>query len=58
MNEWKLPHTFIFDGRAVRYGVCGDGPAVVVVHGTPGHLFFWVSKSHNMANAPPQFGRV
>jgi pimeloyl-ACP methyl ester carboxylesterase len=35
MTEWELPETYDFDGRSVRYGVSGDGPPVVVVHGTP-----------------------
>ena len=39
MTEWKLPEVYIFDGRIVRYGVCGDGPPVVVVHGTPWSSF-------------------
>jgi len=39
MIEWKLPEAYVFDGRTVRYGACGDGPAVVVVHGTPWSSF-------------------
>jgi len=39
MTEWKLPDACDFDGRAVRYGVSGDGPPVVVVHGTPWSSF-------------------
>jgi pimeloyl-ACP methyl ester carboxylesterase len=35
MTEWKLPEVYVFDERTIRYGVCGDGPPVVVVHGTP-----------------------
>ena len=35
MTSWDLPHTFDFDGRAVRFGVAGDGPPLVMVHGTP-----------------------
>lgn len=33
--DWKLPETFVFEERPVRYGVAGDGPPVVMVHGTP-----------------------
>ncbi len=39
MTEWKLPEAFVFDGRTVRYGVCGDGPPVVLVHDTPWSSF-------------------
>ena len=39
MTEWKLPEDFIFDTRTVRYGVIGNGPPVVVVHGTPWSSF-------------------
>jgi len=39
MIEWNLPQTYLFDGRTVRYGVCGNGPPVVVVHGTPWSSF-------------------
>jgi len=39
MSECKLPETCVFDGRTVRYGVCGDGPPVVLVHGTPWSSF-------------------
>lgn len=39
MTEWKLPEACDFHGRAVRYGVSGDGPPVVVVHGTPWSSF-------------------
>lgn len=39
MIEWGLPETYIFDGRTVKYGVCGHGPALVAVHGTPWSSF-------------------
>jgi pimeloyl-ACP methyl ester carboxylesterase len=39
MTEWKLHESNVFDGRIVRYGVSGDGPPVVVVHGTPWSSF-------------------
>ena len=39
MAEWKLPESFVFDGRSVRYGVIGNGPSVVLVHGTPWSSF-------------------
>jgi pimeloyl-ACP methyl ester carboxylesterase len=39
MTEWKLPEAYVFNGRTVRYGVSGEGPPVVVVHGTPWSSF-------------------
>lgn len=39
MTEWRLPETYIFDGRIVRFGVSGDGPSLVMVHGTPWSSF-------------------
>ena len=39
MTLWNLPETYIFNGRTVRYGVRGDGPPIVVVHGTPWSSF-------------------
>jgi pimeloyl-ACP methyl ester carboxylesterase len=39
MTGWKLPDSYIFNGRTVRYGVIGDGPPVIVVHGTPWSSF-------------------
>jgi pimeloyl-ACP methyl ester carboxylesterase len=39
MPEWELREAYIFEGRTVRYDVSGDGPPVVVVHGTPWSSF-------------------
>lgn len=39
MSDWKLPNTYVFEGHSVRYGVMGDGPALVIVHGTPWSSF-------------------
>ena len=39
MAEWKLPELYDFNGRNVRYGVRGKGPALVLVHGTPWSSF-------------------
>ena len=39
MAEWKLPESYLFDGRVVKYGMIGNGPPVVVVHGTPWSSF-------------------
>ncbi|WP_022666368.1 alpha/beta fold hydrolase [Desulfospira joergensenii] len=39
MTEWKLPESYDFEGRIVRYGVSGEGPPVILVHGTPWSSF-------------------
>jgi pimeloyl-ACP methyl ester carboxylesterase len=39
MTEWPLPEVYDYDGRRVRYGVIGDGPPLVAVHGTPWSSF-------------------
>jgi pimeloyl-ACP methyl ester carboxylesterase len=44
-TTWDLPATFHFDGQEVRHGAIGDGPPVVLVHGTP----FWSHVWHRIA---------
>jgi pimeloyl-ACP methyl ester carboxylesterase len=39
MTTWTLPQVDEFEGRAVRYRVCGNGPPMVMVHGTPWSSF-------------------
>jgi len=41
MREWQLDKTYMFRGDLVRYGTFGDGPAVVLVHGTPFSSYVW-----------------
>jgi pimeloyl-ACP methyl ester carboxylesterase len=50
MNHWQLPHRYDFDGRCVRYGKLGDGPPLVVVHGTPWSSFNLRHLIHRLAN--------
>ena len=38
---WELTQQFAFEGGAVRWDVFGDGPPVVLVHGTPFSSFVW-----------------
>lgn len=45
MTRWHLPETFIFEGQSVRYGVVGQGPPLVLLHGTPFSSYEW----HRMA---------
>ena len=35
MGDWSLTRTFSFQGQIIRYDVRGNGPPVVLVHGTP-----------------------
>jgi pimeloyl-ACP methyl ester carboxylesterase len=39
MREWKLTQQINFEGREVRYGIEGSGPALILVHGTPWSSF-------------------
>lgn len=41
MREWVLGESYSFHGQAVRYGVIGEGPPVVLVHGTPFSSYVW-----------------
>lgn len=33
--NWSVPQSFEFKGNNVRYGIQGDGPPMVIIHGTP-----------------------
>lgn len=39
MSNWHLPETFTFEGKQVRYGIVGEGPPLIIVHGTPWSSF-------------------
>ncbi len=39
MEDWILENSFDFEGREVRWGVRGQGKAIVMVHGTPWSSF-------------------
>jgi pimeloyl-ACP methyl ester carboxylesterase len=41
MTQWKLSHSYEFQGQTVRYDFHGDGPPLVLVHGTPWSSFNW-----------------
>ena len=41
MAEWTLERSYTFRGQKVRYAVLGEGPAVVLVHGTPFSSYVW-----------------
>ena len=40
-DRWRLPDRLTVDGAAVAAGVSGDGPPVVLVHGTPSSSYLW-----------------
>ncbi len=39
--EWKLGESFEYRGDRVAYDVYGEGPPVVLVHGTPFSSYVW-----------------
>ena len=39
MTDWKLTETYAFGDRYVKFGATGNGPPVIVVHGTPWSSF-------------------
>lgn len=39
MSEWQLPEMYSFHDRSVRFGIRGNGPPVILVHGTPWSSF-------------------
>jgi pimeloyl-ACP methyl ester carboxylesterase len=41
MSDWTLAGTYSFKGHQVRYGVCGAGAPIVLIHGTPFSSFVW-----------------
>ena len=47
--RWPLPETYAFKGRAIRWGCIGEGPPVVLFHGTPFSSFEWNRVASHLA---------
>ena len=39
MKKWELEKQYDFHGQSIRYGSAGEGPALILVHGTPWSSF-------------------
>jgi len=46
---WELTQEFLSEGGVVRWDVLGDGPPVVLVHGTPFSSFVWRDIARGLA---------
>jgi pimeloyl-ACP methyl ester carboxylesterase len=47
--EWRLSKTYDSVGGTVAYDVFGDGPPVVLVHGTPSWSYLWRNVARELA---------
>lgn len=41
MSAWTTPERFDFEGEEIRWGAMGDGPPIVLMHGTPFWSYEW-----------------
>lgn len=41
MSDWQVPDRFDFEGQSLRYGLLGEGPPLVLLHGTPFSSYVW-----------------
>jgi len=54
MLDWKLTKSYCYEGHSIKYDVVGDGPPIVLVHGTPWssfnlrHLIRTLSETHSV----------
>jgi pimeloyl-ACP methyl ester carboxylesterase len=48
-TAWSLRNAFNFEGQRVAYDVFGDGPPVVMVHGTPFSSYVWRNIARELA---------
>jgi pimeloyl-ACP methyl ester carboxylesterase len=47
--EWRLSQTYDTPGGTVAYEILGDGPPVVLVHGTPSWSYLWRRVANKLA---------
>src|SRR2546421_11509568 len=47
--EWRLSQAYDAAGGTVAYEVMGDGPPVVLVHGTPSWSYLWRNVADELA---------
>lgn len=39
MKNWKLPYSYSYDNKEIKYAIKGEGEALILVHGTPWSSF-------------------
>ena len=49
VENWTLTQRFDFEGRAVAHDAMGDGPPLVLVHGTPFSSYVWRDVARELA---------
>jgi len=49
MTQWRPSQTYEFAGGAVAYEILGDGPPVVLIHGTPSWSYLWRNVASDLA---------
>ena len=48
-TQWTLSKTYRFSGQDVAYEIIGQGPSVVLVHGTPSSSYLWRDVARELA---------
>lgn len=50
-NSWSLTQRFDYGGQSIAYDILGDGPSLVLVHGTPFSSYVWRSIARELSRS-------